>query len=469
MRAWPLTALFRLLPVATLVMLASCGWPAEPTVPRVSGPSSSQPTETLVFRAVSVDRNCDNISYRFDWGDGAEPQWSPELAAGETMRVRHTYVETGRFEIRVRARDETGLESGTSDPLAVNVAWRGPFVAGRPEGTAMAWPDTVLHFNVVAGHVRAESVSVQFDWGDTLGTWGPWSPAGVRVADSHAYRRVGSYPVRARARDRSGSISPWSDTVLLQIGEFPLEPPMNLRLSAVAGVFVRLRWDRGRNGDATCYQVWFRRLDTTGFVCVESTALGTATHDPLGWTGEYTVSARRGREQLLSAETVSTTPVRTDTVVLHELNAPGLAGYGWDRGGGVGAAQTMLDTAAASLVDGYFTDFGGGTQGPYYYFASPHLGPSDPGGVVPSGNWRRTRFLGIWGNNQDPLPEYDSLLYQHSVDVAPLRTDVSVYLIEGNYALLSLVRPDRATGSVRAVTWFQLVPGLRLIRHREAE
>jgi len=472
--------------VATaFVLVLACVGPQPPSRPLVGGPGAGQPGETLRFWVRSVARNRGNLAYQFDWGDGSKLQWTPERASGETLTSRKVYADTGSYLVRAKARDETGLESDWSEPLMVRVAFLGPVTPSQPQGPAKAYPDTFLVFTVGVEHVRAESVSVQFDWGDTVGDWSPFVRSGAVVRDSHSYKDYGEYEVKARARDRAGNVSPWSVPASVVVGYRPVAPPFNLRLAASAGVFVKLRWDRGRNDDCArgrtlfdCargrtlfdsvqFAVWFRPLDSTGFRLVDTTMQTVFTHDPIGWTGDYTVSARFKGEERFAAETVSTVPVFTDTLVLHELNAAGFAGYGWDSLTFVGRQRSLLDTGQARLVDFYFTDFTPGFSGPSYYVASPHLGPIDPGGIVPPGNWRRTAFFGLWGNVQDPLPEYDSLSYQNYVDITSLQANVAVHLPEGYYALVSTFNPNPNDGSVRVRSWFQKVKGLRLIRHRE--
>jgi hypothetical protein len=324
-----------------------------------------------------------------------------------------------------------------------------------------------LTFTASAEHVRGESVQVQFDWEDTLGDWSEFAPAGVAVNDSHRFRRAGLFCVRARARDRAGNTSPWSETQEVLIELKPLAPPANLRLSSVIGIQVKVRWDQGANEDSVRYGVWFRAGDSSGFVMAGEVAGRYLTHDPAGATGYYTVSARRLGEEVFAAETLSTVPVFTDTLVVHELNGDSANAYGWDMTSGLGRLGTMLDTTRAGLVDWYFTDLTPGYVGPAFYLASPQYGPEDPGGVVPAGPWRSTRMMGVLGSPQDPLPEYDSLFYQRVVDVSSFQANVAVHTPEGYYALVSTYAPNPDDGTVRAISWFQRIPGLRLIRHPE--
>ena len=162
---------------------------------------------------------------------------------------------------------------------------------------------------------------------------------------------------------------------------------------------------------------------------------------------------------------MTTIPVYSDTLVVHELNADSLSGYGWDSVSGASRQGSMLDTTQAGRIDWYFTDLTPGYVGPTFYFAGADFGPEDPGGVVPPGPWRRARLMGIHGNVQDPLPEYDSLYYQRVVDASSFQANVAVHTPEGRYALVSAYGPNSNNGSIKVVSWFQSIPGLRLIQH----
>lgn len=450
-----------------LVAGGGCSRPVPPAVPELSGPHAGQPGETLLFRMRSTDRNGGNLSYLVDWGDASPLNWSAELAAGETMFRTHAFEKPGAYAIRARARDETGLESDWSGPVAFAAAFAGPERPARPTGPVQVWPDTTWIFRTSAGHVAGESVSVQFDWGGTPGNWSGFEPAGDTFQEGHAFRTIGNCLVRARAQDRAGNVSPWSEPLAVLVGLRPVGAPSELRLSQSSGVYVRLRWNPGRNSDSTRYAVWFRSVDSSRFALIDSVITSSYVHDPVGATGEYTVSARFGGQEAFAVETVSTVPVRTDSIVVSELNAGGLAGFGWDTLTRQGRLVSMADTAQVGLVAWYLTDLSPGYSGPAYYLASPHIGPSDPGGVVPPGSWPRTGLLRIWGSSQDPLPEYDTLLYQDMVQIGSAGADVAIRIPDGHYALVRAFEPDANRGTCPVIAWYQPVTGLRLMRRRE--
>lgn len=438
-----------------------CTGEKAPRLVGVGGANAAQPKDTVWFWARAVDPNGDNISYLFDFGDGAEPVWSAELVSGETMFCRHIFADSGRFNLRVKARDEKGKESDFSEPFLVTAQFFGPLIPQKPQGAFVAYPDTPLVFFTRVGHLRSESVAVQFDFGDGLSDWTGFFPAGSEIGCIHTYRSRGVYSVKARAKDKADNKSPWSEPESVLIGFPPFSAPVNLRLSSYQGILIRLRWDKGRSHDSVKYAVWFRQVDSSRFRIVD-TVLGISyIHDPVYTTGYYTVSARFRETEIFARETLSTVAVFTDTLVLAELNTSGLSGYGWDILSRKGMLISMRDTGSARVCRFYLSDFSPESLGQNYFVVSPHLGPIDPGGVVPEGNWQRTGLFNFTGNIRSPVPEFDSTVYQDRVKLGLNRTDIALYLSGGNYALVSIFPLEGAR--TRVISWLQPVQNLRLI------
>jgi len=452
-----------------LLLLLVCQQPVPPDNPVLGGQYAGQPCDTLSIWSVSRDANGGNLSFLYDWGDGTTDDWTAEVASGETLYRSHVYTRPGSFAAVSKARDEEGLESGWSVPLSVEVAFLGPTMPDAPLGPVQTPVDTTVCFRTSGGHIRGDSLSFQFDWGEAVGEWGPLLSPGEPARDGHAYGSTGLFLVRARARDAEGNTSPWSVSTGLSVTTWPLEPPEDLSARAQQGVNVRLSWSTGRNHDSVEYVIWFRSHEEPGFQEFATTTASWVVVDPLGQTGDYTVSARDGSEELFSGDTITTIPVRLDSTALYELNTGGESAVGWDGATGTAVLLRMQDSASASAADCFFTDRSPGSSGPSFYLASPHTGPDDPGGVVPSAVWRVSGMLLLWGQGQEPLPEYDSLLYQDLVDVSVMENHIALHTQDDHYALLRTMGPDPETGTLPVIAWFQRVRGLRLLSHADNE
>ena len=57
----------------------------------------------------------------WDWGDGTYSDWSRAYNSGETVEASKIWSAKGTFEVRVKARDSEGIDSGWSDSLSVSI------------------------------------------------------------------------------------------------------------------------------------------------------------------------------------------------------------------------------------------------------------------------------------------------------------------------------------------------------------
>ena len=449
--------------LAAVTLFAACRAERSPAVPVIGGARSGQPGETLSFWALGTDPGGGNVSYLFDWGDGTGDHWTAGSPSDDTVFRRHVFGAAGSFPVRARARADGGLESDWTASLRAEIGFAGPSTpVPACETSEVEVGDPLLAW-AAAGHVRGESVSIRFHWGDTVGDWSRFVAVGEPVQDSHRYRLPGAYALRARARDRSFNESPWSPAESVLVVDRPLVAPTDLHLAASSGVNVRLSWQPGSSGDSVLFGVWFRPNQDAEFELLETTGLPTAVHYPEGVTGDYTVSVLRGSTHVFSADTASTVPVRTPGLELHELNAEGPAGLGWDSATGLARLFAMTDSASAAAVDCYLTDRGPQHAGPDYFVASPHLGPADPGGGVPDGPWRRTGLLNLWGSPSGPLPPYDSLVYGDMADATASGSYIAIYTADGYYGLILSEGGDPERGTTEVTAWLQRVRGLRLV------
>ncbi|MBN2464806.1 hypothetical protein JXD38_04170 [candidate division WOR-3 bacterium] len=93
-----------------------------------------------------------------------------------------------------------------------------PIVVEAPSGPECGSVGAVLTFSSSATDPAEESVSVRFDWGDgdTSG-WSAWLASGATITDSHSWSALGTYNLRAQAKNTAGNISDWSGTLVVPI------------------------------------------------------------------------------------------------------------------------------------------------------------------------------------------------------------------------------------------------------------
>jgi PKD repeat protein len=66
-----------------------------------------------------TDPNCDDIKYKFDWGDGTDSGWLGPYSSGSEATASHIWYSKGLYNVKVKAKDASGLESCWSEPLPV--------------------------------------------------------------------------------------------------------------------------------------------------------------------------------------------------------------------------------------------------------------------------------------------------------------------------------------------------------------
>jgi len=103
----------------TLSVAGESQAPEKPTKP--SGPTSVEPGISYSYSSSTTDGDEDKVYYLFDWGDGKLSGWIGPYDSGETVDANHSWESKGRHQVRVKAKDEHGVQSEWSNPLTVTM------------------------------------------------------------------------------------------------------------------------------------------------------------------------------------------------------------------------------------------------------------------------------------------------------------------------------------------------------------
>jgi hypothetical protein len=93
--------------------------PVTPAAP--NGPTSGEINVEHTYTASTTDPDGDRISYLFDWGNGDFSGWIGPYNSGSTASAKYTWKEEGNYEIRVKAKDEHGVQSDWSPALQITM------------------------------------------------------------------------------------------------------------------------------------------------------------------------------------------------------------------------------------------------------------------------------------------------------------------------------------------------------------
>ena len=92
--------------------------PNRPTQP--SGPTEGHAYTEYEFSTTISDPDNDQIFLMWAWGDEVS-NWTGPFNSGDTIKAYHTWNHPGEYTIKVKARDEFGMESAWSDPQQITI------------------------------------------------------------------------------------------------------------------------------------------------------------------------------------------------------------------------------------------------------------------------------------------------------------------------------------------------------------
>lgn len=229
--------------------------PEPPTVPCSTAKSSASidsgwVDSTYWFFTSAEDPENENVFCMFDWGDDSVSPWSNEVTSGATIKMSHSYTETGNYRVKARAKDIHKNESEWSESRLVVVSSKSPApynveIVSVPESVIVLKPQT---FEIqgwdssLADSIRYQCRFIGFKvdtasdttkfvdstvW-SILGDAGGWYESGAVGEIQFTFQDTGTYIIIPRAKDKSGSLSSF--------------PPENWKLDSL------LNWETSRTG-----------------------------------------------------------------------------------------------------------------------------------------------------------------------------------------------------------------------------
>ena len=93
-----------------------------PKIPvKPGGSSKVKVGEEEKYLSTTLDPDDDELYYLFDFGDGANSEWIGPYDTWDLVEIGHIFEKRGEYEIKVKAKDSTGLETDWSEPFSVSV------------------------------------------------------------------------------------------------------------------------------------------------------------------------------------------------------------------------------------------------------------------------------------------------------------------------------------------------------------
>jgi hypothetical protein len=100
--------------------------PLSPDEP--SGPNEGLVNTMYSYKTRTTDPEGDDVYYWFDWGDGSNSGWAGPYHSGVDVSLSHAWIQKGIYNIIVKAKDESSIESQWSDPFSVVIGYEQPSI-----------------------------------------------------------------------------------------------------------------------------------------------------------------------------------------------------------------------------------------------------------------------------------------------------------------------------------------------------
>jgi PKD repeat protein len=204
----------------------------------------------------STDLNNKDLSYKWDFGDGA---------TSTASAVRHTFPDFGTYYVELEVKDNSGAENDFSKkyvPVTIN---RPPKASNdyRQDG----YTDNIIEFSNSRSYDMDNQIAAySWDFGD--------GATSVEKNPVHQYKNSGTYLVVLTVTDNSGSRSSKDSDlrfVTIHINNSPVAVLENESLSGVASVLLNGKKSRDPDGDSLSYAWDFGDGQTGSGVRVQHT------------------------------------------------------------------------------------------------------------------------------------------------------------------------------------------------------
>ena len=343
--------------------------PNTPSAP--TGPDSGRPNTSYDFTASSTDPDGDQVAFRFDWGDGTESGWTSFVNSGGSASMSHSWSSQGTFEVKAKAKDSYGSESGwsTGHQIATGQA---PNTPAAPSGESSGILGTSYSFTASSTDPDGDQVALKFDWGDgSESGWSPFADSGSSVSMSHSWSSEGTFQVKTKAKDSYGAESGWSAghgiaIVLSQPPATPAAPSSDGGTRESEGIsYTFTATTTDPEGDQIAFE--FDWGDGTGSGWTSFVDSGSSVSMSHTWSVQGTLEVKVRAKDTHSVESGWSAPL---TIVTGGVPNTPAAPSGPDRGGldsshGFSASSTDPDGDQVALK----FDWGDGSESGWSPFA----------------------------------------------------------------------------------------------------
>jgi hypothetical protein len=163
------------------------------------------------FETHTDDPDGDDVYYKFDWGDGTDSGWLGPFSSGDTVNESHSWDSEGNYELRAKAKDEEGDESGWSyssyiDIIKPNEPPYKPDISGPNEIKTGEEHD----YSFKSKDPEAQDICYYIEWGDGDTFTTEYVESNTEVTLNHSWDSKGDFEIRCKSIDIHDAESEWA-------------------------------------------------------------------------------------------------------------------------------------------------------------------------------------------------------------------------------------------------------------------
>jgi len=175
----------------------------------IDGPTQGNVGELLEYILILNDPAGCEIWFFIDWDDGTNPDWFGPCTAGEEVLVANIWYECGiyNFSVQVEGCDGTMY----SETFEVTIIYNQPPIIPTIDGETQPRVGLSYAYDFISDDPDGDNVSYYIEWGDgNITDWTPFQTEGSPgYKESHSWDEIGTYTLKAKAKDIWGAESDW--------------------------------------------------------------------------------------------------------------------------------------------------------------------------------------------------------------------------------------------------------------------
>ena len=193
----------------------------QPPIADAGGPYSGNVGQSITFDGSgSYDPDGSITGYRWDWtNDGT---WDTGWSGSPT--ATHSYGST--YTVKLQVEDNDGATDTDTATVTISSGNQPPEKPGIPIGPTQ--PSAYESFDYSSYSIDFDGDDIQYGWDwngdDSIDEWTDYFASGEIVETSHIWNNNGIYDIKVKAKDINDALSPWSDSLTINVQENDYPP-----------------------------------------------------------------------------------------------------------------------------------------------------------------------------------------------------------------------------------------------------